>query len=69
MEGLLSYYLYGRCRIRKEDAYGQVLAGRLSSKERSVLINKLMQRAHVNKPDIAARLCFYLTKTFQLYIL
>lgn len=43
-------------RVRKEDAYGQVLAGRLSNQERSELIKKLMQRAHVTKPDIAARL-------------
>eukprot|EP01035_Chromulina_nebulosa_P029414 gene29414-38983_t len=42
-------------RVRKEDAYGQVLAGRLSNQERSELIKKLMQRAQVTKPDIAAR--------------
>lgn len=43
-------------RIRKEDAYGQVLPGRLSTKERSELIKKLIGRAHVNKPDVVARL-------------
>ena len=29
-------------RIRKEDAYGQLLAGRLSTSERSELVKKLM---------------------------
>lgn len=42
-------------RIRKEDAYGQVLAGRLSSQERSELVKKLIQRASLKRPDHVAR--------------
>ncbi len=42
------------CRVRKEDAYGQLLAGRLSSKERSVLVKALVLRAG-KRPDHVAR--------------
>jgi glutamate--cysteine ligase catalytic subunit len=42
-------------RVRKEDAYGQVLAGRLSSKERSELVKALIKRAGVHRPDHIAR--------------
>ena len=41
--------------MRKEDAYGQVLAGRLSVKERSQLVKALIQRAGVHRPEHIAR--------------
>jgi len=37
-------------RVRKEDAYGQVLTGRLSSQERSELVQNLMGRAKQPRP-------------------
>ena len=38
------------CSVRKEDAYGQVLAGRLSSQERSELVKTLIGRAKQHRP-------------------
>ena len=38
-------------RVRKEDAYGQKLAGRLSKDERSVLIQKLVERAYMPRQE------------------
>jgi len=42
---LALFYLFYLVRIRKEDAYGTVLAGRLSVQERSALIQRLVGRA------------------------
>lgn len=42
-------------RIRKEDAYGRILAGRLSSQERSELLNKLIRRANAPRPSSIPR--------------
>ena len=38
-------------RVRGEDAYGQVLAGRLNPEERSELIQNLIRRAHMRRPE------------------
>lgn len=42
-------------RVRKEDAYGQLLAGRLSGFEKSELLKSLASRAHMQRPDNIAR--------------
>ena len=42
-------------RMRKEDAYGQVLPGRLSSHERSELLSRLMTRAYNPRPSHVPR--------------
>lgn len=44
-----------QCRIRKEDAFGQVLAGRLSNQERSELVKTLCKRAKNPRPVHIAR--------------
>lgn len=41
--------------MRKEDAYGQLLAGRLSGFEKSELLKSLSARAHIQRPDHVAR--------------
>lgn len=41
--------------MRKEDAYGQLLAGRLSGFEKSELLKSLASRAHNQRPDNVAR--------------
>ena len=43
------------CSVRKEDAYGQLLAGRLSGFEKSELLKSLALRAHNQRPDNVAR--------------
>jgi len=42
------------CRVRREDAYGQLLAGRLSGFEKSELLKSLASRAS-KRPDHVAR--------------
>ncbi len=42
-------------RVRKEDAYGQVLAGRLSQQERSKLLQTLCKRAAGSRTETAPR--------------
>ena len=42
-------------RIRKEDAYGKQLAGRLSHDQRGELVKKLIKRAQTPRPDHIAR--------------
>lgn len=43
-------------KVRKEDAYGQVLAGRLTTKaEKSELLRRLTRRGRFNRPDNVAR--------------
>jgi hypothetical protein len=37
------------CRVRREDAYGRVLAGRLNAEERSELLQKLIIRARKHR--------------------
>ncbi len=53
---ILFYFIYIIIfRIRLDDAYGKVLPGRLSSEERSGLIQKLIERAYVPRPKNVAR--------------
>lgn len=48
----LSYFeFYFFFRIRKEDAYGQILAGKLTSSERFQLIQKLLKRTDFGDVD------------------
>jgi hypothetical protein len=42
-------------RVRKDDAYGRVLAGRLSSEEQCRLIRTLCQRAEIPRNSQVAR--------------
>jgi len=42
-------------RVRPQDAYGSVLAGKLSSEERSTLIQRLVQRAYVERNEFSPR--------------
>lgn len=42
-------------RVRKEDAYGSVLPGRLTSQERAELIQTLVKRAALPRPEHVAR--------------
>ncbi len=41
--------------LEKEDAYSQVLAGRLSHQERSELVRTLCKRGKHNRPEHIAR--------------
>jgi hypothetical protein len=43
------------CRVRKEDAYGRELAGRLSHQQRGELVQKLIARAGQQRPAHVAR--------------
>lgn len=58
---ILNFLSYGNVliflyyRVRKEDAYGQVLAGRLSQQERSKLLQTLCKRATTTRPENVAR--------------
>ena len=38
-------------RVKSEDAYGQVLAGRLNPEERSELLQNLIRRAYMRRPE------------------
>jgi hypothetical protein len=42
-------------RLRKEDAYSTLLAGRLNTQERNALIEKLVKRAQQPRSEDAAR--------------
>jgi glutamate--cysteine ligase catalytic subunit len=42
-------------RIRKQDAYGQMLAGRLNHQERSELLQALFNRGNSSRPENVAR--------------
>lgn len=42
-------------KVKKEDAYGHLLEGRLNPDQRSSLMQSLVNRAHVRRPDNVAR--------------
>lgn len=42
-------------RVRREDAYGQALAGKLSRQQRSELVKNLIKRAEMPRPERVAR--------------
>lgn len=41
--------------IRREDAYGRELAGRLSHQQQGELVKKLIKRAEISRPQHVAR--------------
>jgi hypothetical protein len=47
---LTNVYIPVMCRVRKEDAYGQLLEGRLSGIQKTELLQSLTQRAHLYRP-------------------